>query len=96
MTVQRRALITQIATTAGVIVFGMLAANVSSAFVVGIIFSGVIGGVALMAISCPKCSFPATFREHEAFGSKIQAFSPFLPSACRNCGYPFNERPPAT
>ena len=91
MTVHRRALLTNIATVSSVVLFGALAANISGGFAVGIMFSGVIGGIALMSISCPKCGHSVMFREHEAFGSKIHAFSAFPPAACQNCVNGSNE-----
>ena len=86
MTAQRKALITIISTAVGSVVFGALAVNVSGAFIAGVLIVAAAGGIALMSISCPKCSYPVTFQKHRVFGSTVQAFSFTIPSACPNCG----------
>jgi hypothetical protein len=69
-------------------IFGVLAAAYSKVFIVGLLFSGVIAGLALMGLSCPHCGFPALFQEQKAFGMRFKAFSPWPPKKCRNCGRP--------
>jgi DNA-directed RNA polymerase subunit RPC12/RpoP len=85
--VRRKVFLTIGITALAVVGFGVLSANVSHAFIAGMLFSGAIGGIALMGISCPKCSHTVLYREQRAFGSTFKAFSPFpIPEVCPNCG----------
>ena len=84
---KRRVLVTMAITTLSVLGCLALAVNVSPVFIVGVLFSFVIGAIALTAISCPKCGHTLLFQEQQAFGYRWWSFYPFpIPKVCPNCG----------
>jgi hypothetical protein len=86
--VKRRVLLTLFITVIAVAAFSALAANVSEAFIAGALLSGVIGGIAMMGIACPKCGHTVLFQKQRAFGHSWHAFTVFpIPKVCANCGH---------
>lgn len=67
----------------GVIVIGILAANLNSAFALLIMPVGIAYGVWTFAFACPKCSAPYLV-EMKGFMVVPRTF----PDKCRNCGWP--------
>ena len=85
--VRRRVLLTIFITVLSFAAFCALAANVSEVFIAGILFSIVIGGIALMAISCPKCGHSVLFQKSPLLGG-LRGFAVFsIPEVCENCGH---------
>jgi endogenous inhibitor of DNA gyrase (YacG/DUF329 family) len=97
--VRRKVLFRTAITALAVLAFAILTAHVSGAFVAGIMLSVVIGAIALLAISCPKCGHTVLLQKQSAFGHSFRTFTPFpLPTVCANCGEALerNDDGPAT